>query len=382
MTALRERRVRVLAGDLRGTVPDLRRMYRADGLRTMCYVPIVFRDEVLGLLVLYHRTEYAWSTDETDLARAFGDHIAVAMQNVRLAEATHAQTDRLRAISELAIRLNRIQDIDGIAAAIVSEAGRPDRARHDPRLPGRPRRPGRASRSPSRARSSARTDPDPASLRVAIGEGLTGWVAAPTTGSSGSATPAADAAASSWATTEGPESMLARADGLRGRRPRRHRRLQAGPRPVRRRRRDDVLDLRELRRPGPGQRRQPRPACGKHQAELQHQLSSQRRLLEVNERLLSNLEPASDPRPHRGLAQGHRPVRLADRLPRRPRGRRPSRGHRPRPVRRPDPRPREPARRRASPAGSSTTARPCCPTTPTSILARSRSRGRPRSPSR
>ena len=173
MAALRERRVRVMTGDLRGTVPDLRRMYRSDGMRTMCYVPILFRDEVLGLLVLYHRTEFAWSTDETDLARAFGDHIAVAMQNVRLMERVRLQ-----------------------------------------------------------------------------------------------------------------------------------------------------------------------------QVELQHQLASQRRLLEVNERLLSTLEPAERPRPHRRLAQGHRPVRLADRLPRRPGGRRPSRGHRPRPVRRPDPRPREPARRR------------------------------------
>jgi diguanylate cyclase (GGDEF)-like protein len=96
MTALRERRVRVMAGDLRGTVADLRRMYRSDGMRTMCYVPILFRDEVLGLLVLYHRTEYAWSTDETDLARAFGDHIAVAMQNVRLMEKVRRQQVELQ----------------------------------------------------------------------------------------------------------------------------------------------------------------------------------------------------------------------------------------------------------------------------------------------
>ena len=96
MTALRERRVRVMTGDLRGTVADLRRMYRSDGMRTMCYVPIVFRDEILGLLVLYHRTDYAWSTDETDLARAFGDHIAVAMQNVRLMERLQHQQAELQ----------------------------------------------------------------------------------------------------------------------------------------------------------------------------------------------------------------------------------------------------------------------------------------------
>ena len=40
------------------------------------------------------------------------------MQNTRLAEASHALAESLGAISELAVRLNRIHDIDGIAASI------------------------------------------------------------------------------------------------------------------------------------------------------------------------------------------------------------------------------------------------------------------------
>ena len=47
-----------------------------------------------------------------------------------------------------------------------------------------------------------------------------------------------------------------------------------------------------VRRPGPGQRRRTSERLRRQQAELEHQLDGQRRLLEVNERLLSTLEPA------------------------------------------------------------------------------------------
>ena len=121
----------------------------------------------LGLLVLYHMTDYAWTADETDLARAFADHMATAIGNARLADSTRTMTGRLRAISELAGRLNRLQDVDGIAAGDRRPRPAAHRPRHDPGLSGRPRRPGCASRSRSRARSSGATDPDPATLRVA-----------------------------------------------------------------------------------------------------------------------------------------------------------------------------------------------------------------------
>ena len=45
MSALRERDVRVLDKRLQGTMPKLRAVYRRAGIRTICFVPIVFRDE-------------------------------------------------------------------------------------------------------------------------------------------------------------------------------------------------------------------------------------------------------------------------------------------------------------------------------------------------
>ncbi len=61
----------------------------------------------------------------------------------------------------------------------------------------------------------------------------------------------------------------------------------------------------------------------RQQLELEHQLASQRRLLEVNETLLSTLDPHARPRDDRGLPEGGRGLRLADDLPGRPGGRRP-----------------------------------------------------------
>ena len=120
MDALRDQQVQVLSGDLGATLPRLRTIYRRAGVRTICFVPIVFRGTSLGLLVLYHLREYAWTPEETEVARAFADHMATAIGNARLAESTRTMADRLQAISELAGRLNRLQDVEGIAQAIVS----------------------------------------------------------------------------------------------------------------------------------------------------------------------------------------------------------------------------------------------------------------------
>ena len=290
MSSLRDRSVGVLTGSLRGTDPALRRMYRADGLRTMCYVPIVFRDEVLGLLVLYHRTEYAWSADEKDLARAFGDHIAVAMQNARLAQETHALADRLRAISELAVRLNRIQDVDGIAATIVSEAGR--LIDHDTiRVYRVDHERGVCEPIAFQGTFLGTSEPDAESLRVAVGEGLTGWVAA-----NNAPIRIGDAVADPRSVILGdssrPESMLLV--------PIAYDAVVYGVLVVSKLGRDRfdaddeltfsifascaaqaLVNAANLDRLTHGQ------------AELEYQLASQRRLLEVNERLLSTLEPTS-----------------------------------------------------------------------------------------
>ena len=289
MDALRERQVRILTDDFGTTIPRLRTIYRRAGVRSICYVPIVFRDVPLGLLVLYHATDHGWTADETDLARAFADQMATAIDNARLADSTRTMTGRLRAISELAGRLSRLQDLQGIAVAIVAEARRlidhdtirVYRVDHDS---------GMCEPIAFQGTFLGSSDPDPAMLRVAIGQGLTGWVAA-----HGEAIRISDAAADPRSvivqSTDGPESMLLV--------PMTFDRVVHGVIVVSKEGRDrfDADDETTLAIfagyaaqafvNGTSMER-----LRHQQAELEHQLEGQRRLLEVNERLLSTLEPA------------------------------------------------------------------------------------------
>ena len=301
MDAIREQQVKVLSGDLAATVPRLRTIYRRAGVRTICYVPIVFRDVPLGLLVLYHLSDYAWTPDETEVARAFADHMATAIGNARLAESTRSMTDRLRAISELASRLNRLQDVEGIAQAIVAgtrslidhdtirvyrvdhETGMCEpialpgdvHGRHRPRSGAPPRRGrgrvDRLGRGPRRDR--------PARRRVG--------------GSAGARRPL----------DRGAGVDADRPDAVRRHGPRGHRRVEGRARPVRCRRRDDPDDLRRLCRAGAGQRHEhgaAAPPAGRARAPARGPATPARgqRTAAVDARA------GRRPRPHRRFACG------------------------------------------------------------------------------
>ena len=98
--------------------------YAAAGFGTANHVPLLFREEPIGLLGLYHRTPYDWTPEELDLCTSFGGQIATAVVNARLFKSVKDGEARLQAISELSSRLNRIQDVEGIGEAIVSGADR------------------------------------------------------------------------------------------------------------------------------------------------------------------------------------------------------------------------------------------------------------------
>ena len=124
MDALRTRRVRVLDRAMRSTTPSLRDVYKSIGVGSVCFVPLIYGGDVLGLLALYHREAYPWTRAERGLARAFGDHMATAIGTAKLADSRRGLADRLSSIAELAGRLNGLHDRAAIAAAIVEEAKR------------------------------------------------------------------------------------------------------------------------------------------------------------------------------------------------------------------------------------------------------------------
>jgi diguanylate cyclase (GGDEF)-like protein len=288
MEAMRRHEVRIMRGDLSGTLPAVQVMYERAGIRTVCFVPIVFYDESLGLLTLYHHSDYAWTDDETELVRAFADHLATAISNARLANATRTLAARLRVISELAARLSHLHDVPGIAHAIVAETRqlidydtiRVYRVDEDT---------GWCEPIASQGEDEA-ANRDGSAHRVRIGEGLTGWVA-----EHGKTIRLADA-------VRDPRTIILESSGAPVSAllvPMTYEQTVHGVLAVSKNGLDQfdaddettlaifagyaahaIVNATSMQR------------LQRQQLELEHQLDGQRRLLEVNERLLSTLEPA------------------------------------------------------------------------------------------
>ena len=216
--------------------------------------------------------------------------MATAIGNARLADTTRTMTGRLRAISELAARLNRLQDVEGIGHAIVTEARtlidhdtiRVYRVDHET---------GMCEPIAFQGTFMDVADPDPALLRVRDREGADRLGRGARTRRSGSATRRPTTGRLVVRSTDGPESMLLvpmTFDGTV------HGVIVLSKDGLDRFDRDDETTLEifagyaaQALVNGASMER-----LRNQQGELEHQLEGQRRLLEVNERLLSTLEPA------------------------------------------------------------------------------------------
>ena len=121
--AVRERRTFVYRDvDPRHAVGSMQATYRREGVKTACLVPLVSHDRALGVIGLYHARDREWPDDELALAQAFANQAAVAISNARLYRSVADQAARMRSIQDLSSRLNRLTDVQAIADAIVSEA--------------------------------------------------------------------------------------------------------------------------------------------------------------------------------------------------------------------------------------------------------------------
>jgi diguanylate cyclase (GGDEF)-like protein len=269
--------------------PHFGALYRGQGFRTAAFVPLLFRDEAVGLLALYHRVTYDWTPDELELCATFGAQMAIAVSNARLHSSVREGAARLRAIQELSLRLNRMQDTEGIGAAIVAEADR--LIAHDTI---RVYRVDHVTQTcePIAFQGEFMGIGTPAmdDLRMRIGDGLTGWVALHN-----------EALLLEDANTDGrgrqlgqartAESMLlvpmsyeSRVLGI----------IVVSKTGFAQYTEDDQRTL-EIFAGYAAQALANAEAFGRvnrQQEQLSHRLESQRRLLEVNERLLATLDPS------------------------------------------------------------------------------------------
>jgi diguanylate cyclase (GGDEF)-like protein/excisionase family DNA binding protein len=121
--AVRERRTFVFRdSDPRHGLGNMQSTYRREGVKTACLVPLISHDRALGVIGLYHMHDRDWPDDELALAQAFANQAAVAISNARLYRSVADQAARMRSIQDLSARLNRLTDVQAIADAIVAEA--------------------------------------------------------------------------------------------------------------------------------------------------------------------------------------------------------------------------------------------------------------------
>jgi diguanylate cyclase (GGDEF)-like protein len=268
--------------------PEIRAIYAGNDIRSVCFAPIVFRDEPLGLVVLYHDAIHDWTDAETALARGFADQMAAAIGNARLVESVHSLAARLEAVQELGVRLNRTRGIDAIAEVIVEGAAR--LVDYDSiRVYRVDHATGMCEPTAFRGSFGGSTNPDREVLRVPIGEGLTGWAAA-----HNETVIAGDAAADPRAlprflATESESIIVApisfedRVHGVIV--------IAASGRDRFGRDDETTLTIFASYAAQAIVNTDHLDQLDRQRRELEHQLASQRRLLEVNERLISTRDP-------------------------------------------------------------------------------------------
>ena len=178
LSAVREGRARwARHADVDPAIGEMRAAYAEEGIRTACIVPLTSRGESLGAIGLYHDRDRTWPDEEVDLVQAFADQAAVAIQNARLYRSVADQAARMQSIQDLSARLNGLTDVRAIAEAIVAEA-RTLAEYHDIRVYRVDREAGVCEPIAFTRRMLEDEPGDPRDLlRVSIGEGFTGWVA-------------------------------------------------------------------------------------------------------------------------------------------------------------------------------------------------------------
>ena len=159
------------------SIGAMRTAYLDEGIRTVCVVPLRSRGRSIGVVGLYHDADRTWPEDEIALVQAFADQAAIAVQNARLYRAAAESAARIRSIQDLSARLNRLTDVRAIGEAIVAEA-RTLADYHDIRIYRVDRARGMCDPIAfTREMLEGQPEDAEALLRVAVGEGFTGWVA-------------------------------------------------------------------------------------------------------------------------------------------------------------------------------------------------------------
>ena len=146
-----------------------------EGFDTLCTAPLLDRTELLGMLNIYHDRPHQWTPDELDTVAALATQASVAIRAAQDFERMATWAAQLQSIQQLGARLSRLSSVADIGQSIASEL-RQLIDYHNARvyrLVGEDLIP-----VAMKGQVGEYIDETPDQLRVAMGEGITGWVAA------------------------------------------------------------------------------------------------------------------------------------------------------------------------------------------------------------
>jgi diguanylate cyclase (GGDEF)-like protein/excisionase family DNA binding protein len=154
--------------------PDVRAAVVQEGFDTICTAPLMDGDDVLGMLNVYHDAARTWSADEIETIAALATQASMAIRTAQNFEQMATWTAQLQSIQQLGARLNHLSNVREIGLAIGTELRqlidyhnvRVYRVMGHELVP-----------VALRGQIGEYFDETPDQLRVAIGEGITGWVA-------------------------------------------------------------------------------------------------------------------------------------------------------------------------------------------------------------
>ncbi|HTC85530.1 MAG TPA: GAF domain-containing protein, partial [Candidatus Acidoferrum sp.] len=146
-----------------------------EGFDTLCTAPMFDGTELLGMLNVYHDRPHQWASDELDTMAAFATQAAVAIRTAQNYSQMATWAAQLQSIQQLGARLNRLTSVKEIGLAIATELrqlldfhnARVYRLYDEDLIP-----------VAMQGQVGEYVDETPEQLKVRLGEGITGWVAA------------------------------------------------------------------------------------------------------------------------------------------------------------------------------------------------------------
>jgi len=145
-----------------------------EGFDTLCTAPLLDGTDLLGMLDIYHDRPHHWTVDELDTVGALATQASVAIRAAQDFQRMATWAAQLQSIQQLGARLSRLSSVDEIGRSIASELHQLidyHNARVY-RLIGHDLIPVAMI-----GQVGEYIDETPDQLRVALGEGITGWVA-------------------------------------------------------------------------------------------------------------------------------------------------------------------------------------------------------------